>query len=154
MGILKVLTFGKKVNYMKIGITLMVAGMLMASCSDAQHSGEQGGTTNSNQESAQSQSVAKVISPEEFKSLIGKEGYQLVDVRTEPEYTGGHIGDAKNINFFDADFKEQISQLDKTKPVLIYCASGNRSGKAMLVMKELGFSEIYDLKGGYGSWPY
>ena len=50
------------------------------------------------------------------------------------------------------DFREKIQELDRDKPVYLYCRSGNRSGKASKIMDELGFKEIVDLKGGYKAW--
>ena len=59
---------------------------------------------------------------------------------------------AENINFKSKDFLSQISKLDKSKPVLLYCSAGGRSAKASIIFDSLGFKEIYDLKGGYLSW--
>lgn len=135
----------------------MFSGVLFVSCSEAQHSSETTepvSTTSSAPQTEQVQTIAKVVPAQEFKSMIGNEGYQLLDVRTPQEYNAGKIGDAQNINFFDADFRAQVDKLDKSKPVLIYCASGNRSGKATAIMKTMGFTEIYDLQGGYSSWPF
>jgi len=56
------------------------------------------------------------------------------------------------INFFDADFKEQLSGLDKSKSYLVYCRSGNRSGKACSMMADMGFKNLYNLRGGIGAW--
>jgi len=46
-----------------------------------------------------------------------------------------------------------MSELDKTKPVYVYCLSGKRSGNSMLILQELGFKEVYNLIGGYRHWP-
>jgi rhodanese-related sulfurtransferase len=97
--------------------------------------------------------IFKVVSATEFKTLMAKKGIQLIDVRTPQEFGNGKIGNAKNIDFFGASFKTELSKLDKTKPVLIYCQSGNRSGQAVTMMKSMGFKEVYDLKGGWGAWP-
>ena len=77
---------------------------------------------------------------------------QLVDVRTPEEFAKGHVDGAKNINFNAADFDNQITQLDKTKPVFIYCHSGGRSGKAYKKMKANGFTTVYDMEGGYSAY--
>jgi rhodanese-related sulfurtransferase len=45
-----------------------------------------------------------------------------------------------------------FKKLDASKPVYLYCRSGNRSGKAAKILVTLGFNEIYDLRGGYTSW--
>lgn len=84
--------------------------------------------------------------------VIGKD-VQLVDVRSEKEYNQGHIDDAININIANKDnFKKEIQKLDRTKPVYIYCHSGGRSHRASKIMKELGFTSIYDFSGGWSTW--
>jgi len=88
-----------------------------------------------------------------FKMALAKvDKAQLVDVRTPQEYTQGHLEGALNINFNDPTFEQSIDQLDKSQPVFIYCQSGGRSGRAYKKMKNMGFSTVYDMKGGYGSW--
>jgi rhodanese-related sulfurtransferase len=86
-----------------------------------------------------------------YKKAISND-VQLVDVRTPKEYNQGFIKSAKNIDYFSDNFKTQFQELDKEKPLYIYCRSGGRSGKASKILKELGFKEIYDLKGGYLAW--
>lgn len=90
--------------------------------------------------------------PETFKSRLSGEGAQLIDVRTPEEYAQGKIGDAQNFNVLEANFKSQLEKLDPEKPVLVYCASGGRSAKAVSLMTEMGFKEIHELKGGYNAW--
>lgn len=79
---------------------------------------------------------------------------QLLDVRTPEEYADGHLPKAMNINFFDDDFLQHaVADLDKGKPLFIYCASGNRSGKAKESLLTAGFTEVYNLTGaGYKQW--
>ena len=96
--------------------------------------------------------ISKVVGGNEFKALIAVGGVQLIDVRTPGEYAAGKIGEAVNIDFFGDDFEKNILSLDKNLPTLVYCKSGNRSGKAAAKMKELGFREVYDLRGGYSGW--
>ena len=78
---------------------------------------------------------------------------QLVDVRTLKEYNSGHIENAINIDFYNSsNFKEAFERLNKDKPVYLYCRSGARSQKAARKLIAMGFSKIYDLKGGYMRW--
>ena len=77
---------------------------------------------------------------------------QIVDVRTPEEFNDGYIPNAVNIDFKAADFKEKIDQLDKFKPVLIYCHSGGRSGKTLEMMKDMHFSTVLELEGGYSNY--
>lgn len=96
----------------------------------------------------------KIVSPEEMKELSQLEDVQLVDVRTPEEYTEGHIEGFQNIDFFADSFQDDIEKLDKSKPVIIYCKSGRRSGECSKLMEEKGFTKIYDLEGGIEKWKY
>lgn len=87
-----------------------------------------------------------------FEQKMKEEGVQLIDVRTPSEYAEGHLANAVNININDSDFKAKIEALDKTKPILVYCKSGGRSGRACSQLKEMGFTTIIDLDGGITDW--
>jgi rhodanese-related sulfurtransferase len=92
------------------------------------------------------------IEIDEFKRKIFSEKYVLVDVRTAEEFIDGHIEGALNIDYFSATFSDDISKVGFEIPVLLYCRSGNRSIKAMKIMNELGFKEVYNLEGGIKGW--
>ena len=84
--------------------------------------------------------------------VIGKD-VQLIDVRTSKEYNAGHIDDAMNIDVLDdATFTAKIQNLDKEKPVYLYCQKGARSKRAGQKLKEMGFKSIFDYSGGYSEW--
>lgn len=140
---------------MKKIATIAFGLILFASCSEAQTPSQ---ATNDepqvDQQAPQQEVINKVLSPAEYKEMLEKEGIQLVDVRTPGEYSGGYINDAQNIDYMGSDFKTKIAELDKSKTTLIYCASGGRSAKAAAIMKDLGFKEVYDLRGGYNGWPH
>lgn len=99
-------------------------------------------------------SFLKDIDAAAFKDLIGEENMVLLDVRTEAEVTEGKIPGAAVIDFRSPDFRQNIEKLDKSKTYLVYCRSGNRSGQACNIMKEMGFEKLYNLEGGYMEWPY
>ncbi len=141
------LQFKFKTHSMKKYIILLAVSITMISCSDAQTTAK-----SKNQKELSTGTVNKVVTKSEFKTLMTNKEAQLIDVRTSGEYNGGHIGNAKNIDFNGANFKTNIAKLDKTKPVLVYCQAGGRSGKAAAMMKEMGFTKVYDLEGGYGNW--
>lgn len=102
---------------------------------------------------AQENDTIKILDKAAFKSAIETNMVQLIDVRTPDEYKNGYIAYALNIDFLNLDyFSKAIKELDKEKPVYLYCHSGGRSHKAALLMEEMGFKEIYDLKGGYSEW--
>jgi len=77
----------------------------------------------------------------------------LIDVRTPAEYNAGHIPNSINIDYYSKDFTDKIKKLDKNKDYYIYCRSGSRSGKALIIMKNNDIMKVYDLKGGISSSP-
>lgn len=88
----------------------------------------------------------------EFRNLIEKEDYVILDVRTKDEFNAGHLKSAANIDFYGNSFQDDIDELDKRKKYLLYCRSGNRSRQTMFMMRDLGFEEVYNLAGGIISW--
>jgi rhodanese-related sulfurtransferase len=94
----------------------------------------------------------ELITPAEMKEISEIEGIQLVDVRTTGEYKQGHLPNALNIDFLDPNFEVNIQQLDKTKPVIVYCQRGSRSAKCASQLIVNGFVKIYDLDLGFSKW--
>jgi len=88
----------------------------------------------------------------QFSEKIQAANTIIVDIRTASEFKSGYIPGAVNIDFYQPDFKQRINQLDKKKNLLIYCASGNRSGQALPIIGALGFKSANDLLGGMGAW--
>jgi rhodanese-related sulfurtransferase len=98
----------------------------------------------------QEESITKNIGPNDFKEGIAKQKNAiLLDVRTPQELEQGYLEGAININFSSPDFTNQLDRLDKAKPVYVYCRSGRRSASAMSTLEGLGFSEVYNLQGGF-----
>ena len=88
-----------------------------------------------------------------FEKLMKKKNTYVLDVRTPEEYKSGFIGNAVNYNVMDSvAFAYTISLLDKNKKYLLYCKSGRRSGKALVMMKNMGFRKVYHLKDGVTEW--
>ncbi len=78
---------------------------------------------------------------------------QVLDVRTEEEFQAGHLKGAKLIPWTDQDFAKRAgSELEKDKPLLVYCRSGKRSAAAAKALEKLGFAEIITLEGGTLAW--
>ena len=88
----------------------------------------------------------------EFQAKMAEETGTLLDVRSPKEHAEGHVAGCKLINYFDEDFKEQLTRLPKEGTYYIYCRSGGRSGKTLKLMKELGFPRVYDMAGGMTGW--
>jgi rhodanese-related sulfurtransferase len=103
--------------------------------------------------SCNANSQAGVLTATEFEQKMAEPKVQLLDVRTAGEYQTAHLPNALQANWLDqAQFADRTQYLDKSLPVLIYCASGVRSGQAMQVLKKQGFKEVYNMGGGLSTW--
>lgn len=95
----------------------------------------------------------KSLLSNDFNSKEKDSNTVVIDVRSPEEIASGFIpGTDLFINFFDENFQNELQKLDKTKTYIVYCHSGNRSGKAASIMEQLGFTSIYNLQGGISSW--
>lgn len=132
-------------TFLKIALVFMA--LTITSCNNKKQT-----VASKTSETTVNQEEGKItlITPEELKKQA--ENQLLVDVRTPEEYDEGHIENAKNINYFDDDFIEQMSKFDKSKPIIVYCRSGRRSSSAAEKLLKSGFKQIYDLKGGIINW--
>lgn len=102
---------------------------------------------------AQETAAGKTISQKKFQRLSKKKNSVVLDVRTIEEYKAGHIPNAVQTDVLKKeDFKARVAGLDKNKIYLVYCRSGKRSKDAMNLMKEMGFTRLYDLDGGFSGW--
>lgn len=88
------------------------------------------------------------IAPAKARALV-ETGARLVDVRSAGEHAAGHIGGSTNIPL--PELGSRLRELDKGKPVIVYCASGMRSASAARVLKQAGFAQVHDL-GAMARW--
>ena len=92
------------------------------------------------------------LNPDDFAQQIQKGG-QLIDVRSPDELAEmGQIAKAQNIDYQAADFIQKIGALNKNEPVMVYCATGGRSSETANKKKKMGFTQIYNLEGGFEAW--
>jgi thioredoxin 1 len=99
------------------------------------------------------QSTSTNLLAADFQAKIKEtEAPVIIDVRTPEEFAGGFIENAININRNGSDFNSKIAEIDKSKPVFVYCLSGGRSGSAAAQMRSEGFKEVYELNGGMMAW--
>jgi thioredoxin len=94
-----------------------------------------------------------LTAPEFEKEITTKENIQILDVRTSGEFFSGHIKNALQADWNNqAEFEHRLAFLDKNKPVYVYCLAGGRSAAAADKMRKLGYSNVYELKGGTNAW--
>ncbi|NOZ45823.1 MAG: hypothetical protein GXO79_03480 [Chlorobi bacterium] len=92
------------------------------------------------------------ISSVEFYKLIQAGKNVLLDVRTKSEFENEHIKDASNLNFYALDFKNKLDLLHKDEKIFLYCTTGYRSAKVADILKNKGFTNIYNLEKGIMDW--
>ncbi|MDA9773415.1 rhodanese-like domain-containing protein [Saprospiraceae bacterium] len=94
------------------------------------------------------------LTAEQFKARMANKDVVILDIRTNEEIAAGKIEGAIQIDFRASDFNSKIDALDKSKEYLVYCAAAGRSTKACKTMQKKGFTNVGNLLGGYGAWPY
>jgi rhodanese-related sulfurtransferase len=98
----------------------------------------------------------ETISPKQSAELIYKEkdnpDFVILDIRTPPEFQNGHIQNGVLVDYYSRTFINRLKELDKDKIYLVYCRSGNRSGKALALFKHLGFKNVYNMAQGINGW--
>ena len=125
----------------KITATLFSIALFLSSCAQKKSTTE--GTTGE----------IKTIPVQEFSQKINAtQEKTIIDVRTPEELSSGTIPQAIHVDFYNPQFETQIDQLDKSKPIFIYCKSGGRSGNALEIFRKKGFQTVYNLQGGMMAW--
>lgn len=82
----------------------------------------------------------------------GSDRLVILDVRTPEEFAAAHIPGAINLDYYRASFPSDLAALDRDAEYAVYCRSGNRSGETLLLMEELGFTNVSHLGGGVIDW--
>lgn len=84
--------------------------------------------------------------------LLNRRDPVVLDVRSQGEFANGHLPHARLIPL--GELKTRIGELDKFKdrPILVHCATGNRSHNAARLLKAAGFKEVFNMQGGVGAW--
>ena len=89
---------------------------------------------------------------EQAEKLLA-DGVQVLDVRTKEEWDAGRLKGAIRVDFLEEGFlTKAVAALDPKKPLLVYCRSGNRSEKAAKILRDGGFSAVYEMTGGIVAW--
>lgn len=101
------------------------------------------------------QPVLKKIDVAEAKTLLASKSsnLQIVDLRTPDEIAEtGTLPGAEFIDFTAPSFLNKVKQLDKKRPVLLYCAAGGRSANAAEILHQQKFQLVYEMSPGMNGW--
>lgn len=135
-----------KTNYTPL-ILLVVAAIIVAGAAVLV-------LNNGEEETTTTESAALnpgIITPQDYQAAFISAGkpHFLLDVRTPEEFESGHIADAANIAV--QILPENLNAIPKDQPVVIYCRSGNRSAQALEILRQAGYTDVYDM-GGIIAW--
>ncbi len=76
----------------------------------------------------------------------------ILDIRTPKEYAAGHLKDAVLVDFIAPDFEQKLAKFDKDAPYIMHCRTGARSSRAMVVMEDMGFTNVIHMSDGIVGW--
>lgn len=124
-------------TYLIIGLLILIGGLFLV---------KSGNTNITASTSIQS------IGAKEARDMIKSGKPTIIDVRTPMEVSSGKIKNALTINVASPSFKNEINKLDKNTTYIVYCRSGRRSMNACNTMSKEGFTDLYNLEGGYNAW--
>jgi rhodanese-related sulfurtransferase len=96
---------------------------------------------------ADADATPKEISRAEAREMLDN-GAQLVDVRADHEWEAGHLPGAVHIPL--AELSERAAEIDKDRPVILYCRGGNRSAMATTALAEAGYDAAKLSEGAVG----
>lgn len=92
------------------------------------------------------------VGVEEACKLIDAGNITVLDVRLREDWEREKLPGAINIFFGEYDFEEEADELPKDRPCLVYCKVGVGSLKAVRMMEDLDFEELYHMAGGIDKW--
>jgi rhodanese-related sulfurtransferase len=84
--------------------------------------------------------------------LINTRDALLVDLRETRDYEGGRVPNAVHVPMSQLESRAGELAKETARPVIAYCALGNRSRMAGAALAKAGFKEIYHLNGGFKAW--
>ena len=94
---------------------------------------------------------AGAVSPNEAVHLINREKAVVIDVCEPAEYQGGHVAGARNVPFGQLESAKQLPT-NKALPLIVVCATGARSARAVATLRKLGYENARSLAGGLAAW--
>ena len=91
------------------------------------------------------------ISPQDAVRLMNQ-GAAVLDVRDAAAFAAGHIGNARLLPVDSLEQAAESLKRFKEKPVIVYCERGSSSAGAIRRLGALGFSKLFNLRGGIAAW--
>jgi len=138
---------------MKPLIPILFLGLTFFTACQAQIPADKPSCQNESFDAALSQLLSFTVPLKSVQDLSDEnlDNYLILDTREQEEYNTSHIANAKYVgyNHFDINL---LSQVDKNKPIIVYCSVGYRSEKIGEKLQKAGFTEVYNLYGSIFEW--
>src|SRR6516225_4857822 len=96
--------------------------------------------------------ITEVSVQEVNEKLNPANGFTLLDVRESDEWEQGHLDQAIFLPRGFLEVKADKMLTDKNQPIVVYCAGGTRSAFAAKTLQELGYTDVYSMRGGFNEW--
>lgn len=98
--------------------------------------------------------VVPEVSVDDVRTRLAGNGKEVVilDVREKEEYREGHLKNSISIPRGFLEMKMETEVPDRDAEIIAYCQGGTRSLMAGVVMKEMGYSNVVSMTGGFGAW--
>jgi rhodanese-related sulfurtransferase len=100
----------------------------------------------------------ETITVDEARRLFDDGKVQFVDIREKHEWDAGHVPGAVHVPrgslefLADPSIPTHVAELHSDKKLVLYCAAGGRSALATKTLKDMGFTDICHVQGGYSAW--
>lgn len=101
-------------------------------------------------QSGESLSKSEIISLKEFENILKTNHTQVIDLRGASEYKAGHIEGTQNL--FVGTLEKNLDKIERTKPVVIHCQSGDRATIGYSILARHGFRNIKNYSAGMNEW--
>lgn len=88
----------------------------------------------------------------EATQMINRQDALVLDVREQAEFAQAHILNSRALPLSQLEARVGDIEKFKDKPVIVYCATGNRSSTAAATLRKRGFSKVFNLSGGFVAW--
>jgi phage shock protein E len=140
----------------RLAVIAMSALLPLAACSSDDGSSAAATTAAATTAAASADSsgpgVVLVSAADAAAVLEANPGAVVLDVRTPEEYAAGHLAGAQLLDWNSGQFAASVGSLPTDATYVLYCRSGNRSAQAAAMMREAGFTEVYEVDGGIQAW--
>lgn len=84
--------------------------------------------------------------------MMNRNSCALIDLRSEDDFTSGHIANAQNIPYESIEKSVETLKKYSNKHLILYCQKGIRSEKALSLLQKIGIENVYSIEGGLDQW--